>query len=172
MVELVRQNYKTNIEKYNIIFKKIEHRLGNNVPINHVGSTAVPGMYGKNIIDILIGVKDNAEMELITNKIVDMGFIASKHNKPEDVYRFFASTEEETKSGDVHIHLAIVGTSRYNDFLILKNYLLQNKSEAKKYSEFKKNIVKNISNDRQEYKKIKSEYVTSLLNRARNESNV
>lgn len=171
MVELVRQNYKINKKVYKDIYNKLVQSLGKDIIINHVGSTAIPSMYGKNIIDILVGVKDNEEMEKFTNKLVDIGFFGSKHNKKEDIYRFFASTEEETKSGDVHIHLALIGTDRYSDFITLRNYLLVNKEEAKNYSEFKKNILRNSTGERKEYKSVKSEYVSSLLNRARNAAN-
>lgn len=171
MVELVRQNYSANKKLYKRVYDKLLVEFGKNVPINHVGSTAIPNMYGKNIIDILVGVNNFEQMEEFTNKLTSIGFFGSKRNKKEDIYRFFASTEEETKSGDVHIHLVFIDTDRYNDFITLKNYLLKNKEETKKYSEFKKNILKNTIGERKEYKSIKSEYVSVLLNRARKTMN-
>ena len=58
MVELVRQNKKVNDKLYKNTVKEIRNKIGKDYPINHVGSTALPNMYGKNIIDILIGVED------------------------------------------------------------------------------------------------------------------
>ena len=48
---------------------------------------------------------------------------------------FFSSTSKETLSGDIHIHLVIKNTQRYSDFIMLRNYLLNNKTEAKKIFE-------------------------------------
>ena len=87
------------------------------------------------------------------------------------IYRFFANTEEETKSGDIHIHLVITDSNRYKDFLILKRYLLKNKFERDKYSNFKKDLINNGYFVREDYKNLKSEYVNALLERARKDIN-
>lgn len=166
MVELVKQNLKENRKIYNNIKKELQHDLKKSISINHVGSTAIPNMYGKNIIDILIGAKDNEEFDYIKSILNNYGFISSDKSK-NDIYQFFSSTENETSSGDIHIHLVIKETERYSDFLTLRNYLLKNKNEAKEYSNFKKELIKRGITDRKEYKKIKSEYVSDLLKRAR-----
>ena len=80
---------------------------------------------------------------------------------------FFLQQQMKLLLGDVHIHLVILGTERYNEFIILKNYLLQNKEEASKYSSFKIEIINKGITDRKEYKVTKSEYVSKLLMRAK-----
>ncbi len=166
MVILEKQNKKVNDKLYKKILKKLRTVIEVNVPIDHVGSTVLPRMYGKNIIDILIGARTNEEMDALSNKIIELGYFPGS-KRTGYIYRFFASTEEETKAGDIHIHLAKVDSDRYKDFLILKNYLLKNKKEKTDYSNFKKNILKTGHNVRDDYKLIKSEYVSKLLDRAR-----
>lgn len=166
MVILEKQNKKVNDKLYKNILKKLRTVIEVNVPIDHVGSTVLPRMYGKNIIDILIGARTNEEMDALSNKIIELGYFPGS-KRTGYIYRFFASTDEETKAGDIHIHLAKVDSDRYKDFLILKNYLLKNKKEKTDYSNFKKNILKNGHNVRDDYKLIKSEYVSKLLDRAR-----
>ena len=75
MVELHKQNYKDNKKIYRSIESKIREKLGNNVPINHVGSTAIKNMWGKNIIDVLVGANSEYEMEEFYEAIVDDGEI-------------------------------------------------------------------------------------------------
>lgn len=165
MVELVRQNFRKNKALYNNVFNVLTEKIGAGIPINHVGSTAIKNMYGKNIIDVLIGAKDADKFIKITNILVSLGYFAG--SAKDGIYQFFASKEEETGSGDIHIHLVISNTERYNEFLILKGYLLNNKNEVVAYSNFKKELInKNITN-RKEYRKIKSEYVTKLIERAK-----
>lgn len=166
MVELIRQNYKNNRKIYDKVKKQLQEDLDSNVPIDHVGSTAILNMYGKNIIDILIGANDKDEFEYIKSVIEKNGFVASTKSF-NDIYQFFSSTSEESGSGDVHIHLVIKNTERYLEFLILKHYLQNNRIEAKKYSDFKRKLVSSGVKDRKEYKKEKSEYVSELLNRAK-----
>lgn len=166
MVELKKQNYKKNKELYNKIEKELRENLDKSIPIDQVGSTVIPNMYGKNIIDILIGAKNDEEFDKIKNILEKMNYVGSKKSK-DLIYQFFASTEEETGDGDVHIHLVIKNTERYSEFLILKEYLLNNPVEAKNYSDFKRKIIKSGIEDRREYKKVKSEYVSALLERAK-----
>lgn len=169
MVELKKQNYRKNKELYNKIEKELRENLDKSIPIDQVGSTVIPNMYGKNIIDILIGAIDEEEFDKITNISEKMNYVGSKKSK-DLIYQFFASTEEETGDGDVHIHLVIKNTERYSEFLILRQYLLNNTEEAKNYSDFKRKIINSGIEDRREYKKIKSEYVSALLERAKKAS--
>lgn len=105
--------------------------LGDSIPIDHVGSTAIPKMkYGKNIIDILIGAKDTIQFDKIKQILEREGYVASQKSK-DNIYQFFSSTAEETRAGDVHIHLVILDSDRYQEFLILKKYLLSHEEEVK-----------------------------------------
>jgi GrpB-like predicted nucleotidyltransferase (UPF0157 family) len=139
MVKLVKQNFLKNRKLYNNVKQKLIKKLNEDIPINHVGSTSIPNMYGKNIIDVLIGAKDDIQFRAIANMLIDEGYFAS--DAKDKIYQFFSSTEKETGSGDTHIHLVISNTERYKEFLILKDYLLNNKSEALAYSNYKKEII-------------------------------
>ena len=166
MVELERQNLKDNKKIYNKIEKDLKSKLPTGISIDHVGSTAIPNMYGKNIMDILIGAKDEEEFSLIKKILEENKFIASDKSKT-DVYQFFATHTGETKKGDIHIHLVIKDSERYKEFIILRNYLLNNKEEAKAYSDYKRELIKKGITERKEYKRIKGDYVTTLIARAK-----
>ena len=166
MVELERQNLKKNKAIYKRVEEELRKNLPNHIQIDHVGSTAIPNMWGKNIIDILIGAKDVAEFNEIKDILINYNYIPSNKSKDE-IYQFFSSAEMETKSGDIHIHLVIKNTERYLEFITLKDYLLNNKEEVKNYSNFKKELLKKGISDRKEYKRIKSKYVTDLIERAK-----
>ena len=96
-VVLVKQHYLENKKLYNAIESDLRENLNDSIPITHVGSTAIPDMYGKNIIDILIGAKDQKQFAEITKVLEEKGFIASKKSKDE-IYQFFSSTADETTS--------------------------------------------------------------------------
>ncbi|MEG0138037.1 MAG: GrpB family protein [Bacilli bacterium] len=167
MVELAKQNYDENKKIFETVEMNLRKKLGNIVPIDHVGSTAIPYInYGKNIIDIVIGAIDNQQFEEIKKNLENEGFVPSQKSRDE-IYQFFSSIAGETGSGDVHIHLVIMDTERYNEFIVLRNYLLNNQDEAINYSNFKVEILELGKTDRREYKRVKSEYVFNLLNKAK-----
>ena len=143
MVELIEQDYLKNKEIFENLKIKLKEKLGDNIIIEHVGSTAIPDMCGKNIIDILVGASDQVEFEKLKGMIERLKYYPSQNSKTE-IYQFFASKIEETGSGDVHIHLVLKGTDRYNDFVVLRDYLLCEPNEAKMYADFKRELIKKM----------------------------
>ena len=109
---------KVNKKKFKSVENKLRNKLDISVPIDHVGSTAIPNMYGKNILDIVIGAKDSNDFHKINEIVESEGFVASKKSKDE-IYQFFSSISGETVSGDVHIHVVVMKPDRYSEFLIL-----------------------------------------------------
>lgn len=166
MIELIEQDYEKNKQAYFKIANKLKNVLPNHTPIDHVGSTAIPDICGKNIIDILVGANNMEEFDNFKKTITSLGYYASKNSK-SDIYQFFASREGETGDGDSHIHLVIIDSERYREFIILRNYLLANPSEAQAYSDHKKELVNMGITDRRLYRQTKSEYVTNLIERAK-----
>lgn len=162
MVEIIKQNFEENKKKFNETKQILSSIFGEKTPIDHVGSTAIPDIYGKNIIDILVGAKDEEEFAKFDKLILKLGYRGSDNNKT-NIYRFFASKFGETGNGDTHIHLGIIGTKRYEDFLILRDYLLSHPDEAKKYSDHKKQLIEQNITDRKLYRKTKSKYVEALF---------
>ena len=166
MVELEVQDFEKNKKAYKLVENELKDVLGENVRVDHVGSTAIPDMCGKNIIDVLVGAVNMQEFDKIKRKLELLGYFASQNSKSE-IYQFFASKQGETGSGDTHIHLAIMRTDRYEDFLTLRDYLLRNKKEAEDYSNYKKKLIELGVTDRKQYRATKSEYVSALIERAR-----
>ncbi len=165
MIKIIRQNYQKNINLFNKTKIQLVKLLGDLVDFEHIGSTAIPDMSGKNIIDILIDTPNNIVFKKMAEKIKNSNYYIGENNFSD--YLFFSSRKEETKNGDVHLHLVIKGSNRYKDFLFLKKYLIDNPGEAKNYSKIKYKIAKEINNDRKKYKLLKSEYVNELLKCAR-----
>jgi GrpB-like predicted nucleotidyltransferase (UPF0157 family) len=145
---------------------ELQQLLGEGVDIDHVGSTAIPDICGKNIIDVLVGADDLEDFQQKLDLISGQGYFASQNSKNE-IYQFFASKQGETGDGDVHIHLVVKGTDRYEDFLKLRDYLLAFPKEAEAYSNHKKELVGLGVVDRKEYRRVKSEYVSAMIDRAR-----
>ncbi len=164
MVEIVKQNYEDNIKLFNKIKSELIKILGKEYLINHVGSTAIPNMLGKNIIDILIGVNNQKEIVDVRNKLMEHNYYLGNH---QNNYSFLASSKKETKSGDIHIHIAIIHQKKYHDFLILKKYLLDNPTIAHNYSNYKIDIINKYGYERNKYRSIKSKYVHKLIKEAR-----
>ncbi len=161
-------------DKLSSAFKQEKHRIKNSIgdiSIHHVGSSAV-GIGGKNIIDILIGVKNKSEMDLVRDQyksemdlvrdqLLKLNYFEGNDTHQERI--FIASKQQETGEGDFHIHICPISSDSYKDFLILKQYLISNKDKAEEYLLKKELFAKEANYNRQKYKQLKSAYVTKLL---------
>ena len=138
--------------------------IGEEPVIEHAGSTAV-GIGGKNIVDILIGAKNQSQIEKIRDVLLKNGYYSGMNHHPNRI--FLASRKEETGEGDFHIHLCLKDSEEFQNFILIRNYLLKHPEEAKRYFEKKKEFAKEASYDRERYKKLKSQYVNEILKRVK-----
>lgn len=166
MVNLVYQDYEKNAEFFEKIRQELLAGLTVTKIIEHVGSTAIKNMYGKNILDILVGVQTSGDFDVTFKELENLGYFAST-NFSSNIYHFFASRAEETGDGDVHIHLCLMNTDRYDDFVVLRDYLRKNPSEVKAYSDFKQSLIQSGFTMRKDYRAAKSDYVSNLIKRAK-----
>ena len=154
-----------------VVFARVKNKLAlvlaDGSQIRHVGSTAVLGLDGKNILDILISAKDNEHMNELRDKLVAIGYFPSLNQSSRQDYIFLASRQEETGEGDIHIHLAVADTETHDTFLIIRDYLRSRNDEADQYSKIKYQYAKQANYDRSAYKKLKAAYVDELSQRAR-----
>lgn len=87
--------------------------------IEHVGSSAV-GIGGKNIIDILIGVSDQDEMLRVRDILKENGYFEGHDSHGDRI--FLASSKNETGDGDFHIHICLITSNSYKDFILLRDF--------------------------------------------------
>ena len=151
-------------ERFESEKSRIRNFLPGYVKIEHVGSSAV-GIGGKNIVDILVGVKDADEMVRVRDILTKNGYFERNDSHADRI--FLATSLEETGEGDFHVHICPVNENSYKDFIILRDYLRRNPKEAEKYFEKKYEFAKLAGFDRKKYKALKSVYVTELLEKAR-----
>ena len=75
-------------------------------------------------------------------------------------------TDRETGEGDLHVHIVVVGSSEYNNMLVLRDHLRTHPEKAQEYFEMKKVFAREAGYDRKKYKALKAEYVKNLISEA------
>lgn len=142
--------------------KKILSILGDEVKIEHVGSTAIEGLGGKGILDILIGVKDG-ELKTSRKKLEDAGyeFRESASTAQRDFFRIDYIYKKEKRR--VHIHLTKYHSKDWKEIIGFRDYLLKHPSDAVKYAKIKKEAVKEAQGDGVKYRKYKEKFITDIF---------
>lgn len=139
---------------------------GSILRIEHIGSTAVPGLCAKPTIDILVEIEDDTNIDLIIAKLkhVDYQFIPKPENPPPHLMFAKGYTDQGFTGQTYHIHLRYKGDW---DELIFRDYLIQNPEISHEYAELKMKLSVDYKNDREKYTNSKSEFITRLIKTAR-----
>lgn len=140
--------------------------LGRNcVAIYHIGSTAVPGMMAKPVIDILVAVKELKQVDACKDKMAELGYEALGENGISG-RRFFRKggvqpthhvhIYENTNQAEIQRHLAVV------------EYLASHEKRREEYSELKSYLAAAYPEDIDGYMEGKAYFVSQLEREALN----
>ncbi|MGZ5045719.1 MAG: GrpB family protein [Usitatibacter sp.] len=138
------------------------------VRIEHVGSTAVPGLAAKPVIDIQISVASLDQPGSYSALLAELGYRHIPLGDFDRVYPFFQKPAEWPSTH--HVHLCIVGSEQERRHLAFRDYLRGHVEIASKYVELKQALA--AANDgetlesRERYSLAKSAFVNAVLERA------
>ena len=133
------------------------------VHLNHIGSTAIAGIWAKPIIDMLLEVRDKADMTLAAARLTDNGYILM--SKEEARISFNKGYTEQGFAEKVfHIHLRLQGD---NDELFFRDHLNMHPEIAKAYEALKLRLWKQYEHDRDRYTLEKSAFIIEQTGRAK-----
>lgn len=140
---------------------KLEAAIGPGVVggIHHVGSTAVPGLDAKPIIDILVGVKDLESSRACFDSLAALGYLYAPYRSEE--MHWFCKPDPRHRTH--HLHLVPVGSRRYEEELTFRDRLRANPALASEYADLKRNLASRFRDDREGYTDAKSEFISRAL---------
>lgn len=123
--------------------------------IEHVGSTAVPGLGGKGIIDIAIAAT-KANIEPISKQLQDLGYeYRPTFSTPDRFYFILDLPDAEEESRRYHIHLTFLESNEWKELIGFRDYLRNHPAELKEYAELKKQAALTANQDGKQYRNLK-----------------
>ena len=148
---------------------RIAAHLGRAVAIEHIGSTAVPGLGGKGIIDIAIAV-DRNEIENVSKKIQEIGYEFRPNFSTPDRF-YFVAIRPDPEEGErrYHIHLTYPENSEWKDLIFVRDYLRAHPEEAREYEELKKKAASEANQEGEKYRAIKNPLIRKILQKHQDE---
>lgn len=130
--------------------------------IDHVGSTAVPGLAAKPIIDIQVSVYNRDDDVSLIKQLTSIGFTFRADN-PDKTKRYF---RESPGMREVHVHVRESGSIGEQLALLFRDYLRKNEESRTMYAAEKHRLMKLYDHDRPAYVEGKGPIVWSILQRA------
>src|SRR5712692_7998308 len=133
--------------------------------IQHVGSTSVPGLGAKPIIDIMVGLRERSLVEQCIQPLEGLGYeylgeygISERH--------YFRKPLADIGSRTHHIHMIVRGSDFWKRHILFRDYLRAHPEDARHYYLLKKELADKFGSDREGYMDAKTEFIEAILAKA------
>jgi GrpB-like predicted nucleotidyltransferase (UPF0157 family) len=130
--------------------------------IDHVGSTAVPGLAAKPVIDIMISVPDTGDEPSYLPACISTGLVLRAREEGH-----LLLWPPPASPREVHVHICNSGGHWGRDELLFRDYLAANSAARDQYAALKRDLIARWHDDRQAYGEAKTAFVLDTLERAR-----
>ena len=127
--------------------------------IHHDGSTAVPGLDAKPVIDVLVGVESLAASRPCFEPLAGLEYLHAPYLAAE--MHWFCKPDPERRTH--HLHLVPTGSRRYRDELAFRDLLRERAELASRYAALKHELAARHREDRDAYTEAKGEFIAAAL---------
>jgi GrpB-like predicted nucleotidyltransferase (UPF0157 family) len=134
------------------------------IRLEHIGSTSVPGLSAKPVIDILAGRPGNVPGTRYVEAFNQLGY---EHKGAFGIpgRNYFRRGMPRTH----HVHLVNWSSDLWRDHLLFRDYLRMHVEVAREYETLKRELAGLYLHDKERYTDAKGPFVRSIVRRARNE---
>jgi GrpB-like predicted nucleotidyltransferase (UPF0157 family) len=147
-------------------FREEEHRIRAALgcqakAVEHIGSTAVPGLAAKPIIDILLVIDDPSDESTYLPALENAGYVL-RIREPG----FYEHRMLRTPQQDVHVHVFAADCPEVERYLLLRDRLRHEAAERQLYAQTKRELAARDWPTMQHYAEAKSEVIEEIIGRA------
>ena len=129
--------------------------------IDHVGSTAIPGLDAKPTIDIQVSVADLDDLESFRRPLEHLGYTFHERSLGEAGHRFFSAPGRVA-----HIHICTSGSPWERTHLLFRDFVRSHPAAAGDYSRLKYSLAMEHPEDREAYAEAKSAFIEQVMTEA------
>ena len=135
--------------------------LGEAPRIEHVGSTSVPGLDAKPVVDIQVSIDDPGNEPSYVPQLESAGL---QLRSRDEEHRFFRPFPDRPR--EVHVHVCRTGSGWEREHLLFRDYLLEHPAARDEYAAVKRIAAERWRDDRIAYTEAKTDLVLDVLESA------
>jgi GrpB-like predicted nucleotidyltransferase (UPF0157 family) len=128
--------------------------------IEHVGSTAVPGLAAKPIVDIMVCYERLPEIDRVASALAEIGY--AYVSKPEFTESYFFR-RGESLDNTIHLHVTTITSEFGLQMLRFRDALRASPNLAADYAAFKRGLADQYPHDRPSYTLAKGPFITGVI---------
>jgi GrpB-like predicted nucleotidyltransferase (UPF0157 family) len=129
--------------------------------VEHIGSTSVPGLAAKPIVDVLLVVEDSGDEPSYLPALEAAGYVLRVREPDFDEHRMFRTPEK-----DVHLHVFSAGSPEIERYLLLRDHLRENEEDRELYARTKRELAGRDWPSMQHYAEAKTGVIEGIIARA------
>jgi GrpB-like predicted nucleotidyltransferase (UPF0157 family) len=130
--------------------------------IDHIGSTSVPGLAAKPIVDVQVSVERLEPVAPFRDPLVGIGLVYRAEN-PERTKRYFREAPGQPRT---HVHVRRAGSFSEQFALLFRDFLRVDQRAASDYAARKRTLAQEYRHDRQAYTDAKTPFGWKIIQRA------
>ncbi len=132
--------------------------------LEHIGSTAVPGLCAKPVLDVLLGV---AELQSIKENMPHLRTLGYRYRPEYEAQlperRYFV--RDAAALPRVHLHVVLLDGDLWRAHIAFRDTLRRDESLARQYAELKWQLAKQYRHDKESYTEAKAPFIRQILSR-------
>ncbi len=136
--------------------------------VEHVGSTAIPGLDAKPVIDLMVGLKSMADASSCVEPLTNLGYSYWAEGAQPHHNLFVRFVDPKMSARTHNLHLVEAGGQYWKDRLLFRDYLRKHPETAKEYAKLKYMLSTRHRDDREAYTAAKADFVSEVVRRVRN----
>ncbi|TWX37020.1 GrpB family protein [Frigoribacterium sp. ACAM 257] len=152
------------------VFREHERRIvdalattGTQADVEHIGSTSVPGLAAKPIVDVVVAVDDVTAEEDWLDPLLSAGYVLRVREPGHRLVR----TPERDVHVHVHVHVYDRGAPAVAEYLLLRDHLRRDDGDRALYERTKRDLLARRWDDMNDYADAKTDVITAIKGRAR-----
>lgn len=150
-----------------IVFESLRKRIANAlgdlaVAVEHIGSTAVPNLPAKPIIDIDVLVTSETMLPAAIERLASLGYVHRGDLGVPEREAFYAPANDPPH----HLYVCPPHSAEFRRHVAFRDYLRAHPREARIYANLKITLAEQFRDDRPAYNDGKTDFVNGLLSRA------
>jgi GrpB-like predicted nucleotidyltransferase (UPF0157 family)/protein associated with RNAse G/E len=159
--------------RWPIIYEKEKDKILNAlrkiiVGIEHIGSTAVPGLGAKPIVDVMVALARLSDAQKCIEPLKRIGYeYVPEYEVTIPERRYFRKGPEGIPNKHFHLHMVERNGEFWKRHLSFRDYLCSHPDVAQRYCKLKKELAEKHASNREAYSEAKTSFIESVLAQAR-----
>jgi len=134
--------------------------------IEHVGSTSVPGLSGKPIIDMSVVVESKQRVTVAIERLAHLGYMHRGQMGVEGREAFDSPADCPPDFPAHHLYVCLNGSVGLSNHLIIRDYLLTHPESVQEYGQLKHMLAEQFANDIDGYIDGKTDFLVGILQKS------